>query len=58
MVKAIPDGYAGVTSTTSSSATRPRDRLLQKAFGATEVMRFPGPDGKIGHAELQDRRRQ
>ena len=23
-----------------------------KAFGATEVMRFPGPDGKIGHAEI------
>jgi PhnB protein len=25
----------------------------KKAFGATERMRMPGPDGKIGHAELQ-----
>jgi len=25
----------------------------QQAFGATEVMRFPMPDGKLGHAEIK-----
>jgi PhnB protein len=25
----------------------------KKVFGATEIMRMPGPDGKIGHAELK-----
>ncbi len=27
--------------------------FYKKAFGATELMRLPQPDGKIGHAELQ-----
>jgi len=26
--------------------------FYKKAFGAKEVMRMPGPDGKIGHADL------
>ena len=27
--------------------------FYQKAFGATELFRFPTPDGKIGHAEIK-----
>jgi PhnB protein len=27
--------------------------FYKKAFGATEVMRMPGPGGTIGHAEIQ-----
>jgi len=28
-------------------------QFYQKAFGATELMRFPGPNGKIMHAEMK-----
>jgi len=28
-------------------------QFYQKAFGAKELMRFPGPNGKIMHAEIQ-----
>ena len=27
--------------------------LYKQAFGATELMRFPGPGGSIGHAEIR-----
>jgi PhnB protein len=27
--------------------------FYKKAFGATELFRFPAPDGKIGHAEIK-----
>jgi PhnB protein len=27
--------------------------FYKKAFGATELFRFPTPDGKIGHAEIK-----
>lgn len=53
MVQAIPTGYAGVTPyLIIRDASRAID-FYKKAFGATELMRFPGPDGKIGHAELK-----
>jgi PhnB protein len=53
MVNAIPDGYAGVTSYLIFRDAAGAIDYYKKAFGATEVMRFPGPDGKIGHAELK-----
>ncbi len=28
-------------------------QFLTRAFGFTERMRMPGPDGKVGHAELE-----
>jgi PhnB protein len=52
-IKAIPDGYHSVTP---YLAVRDANRALayyKEAFGATELMRFPGPDGKIGHAEIK-----
>ena len=52
-VTAIPDGYHTVTPyLTINGAARAID-YYQRAFGATELMRFPGPDGRIAHAEIQ-----
>jgi PhnB protein len=53
MVQAIPAGYAGVTAyLIIHGAARALD-YYKKAFGATEVMRFPGPDDTIAHAEIK-----
>ena len=53
MVQAIPAGYAGVTAyLIIRGAARALD-YYKKAFGATEVMRFPGPNDTIGHAEIK-----
>ena len=53
MVQAIPAAYAGVTPyLIVRDAVRMLD-FYKKAFGATEVMRLPGPDGRIGHAEIK-----
>jgi PhnB protein len=53
MVQAIPAGYAGVTPyLIVRDATRAID-FYKNAFGATELMRFPAPGGKIAHAELK-----
>ena len=53
MVQPIPAGYAGVTSYLIIRDAASAIDYYKKAFGATEVMRFPGPDGKVGHAELK-----
>jgi PhnB protein len=53
MVQAIPAGYAGVTAyLIIQGAARALD-YYKKAFGATEIMRFPGPDDTIAHAEIK-----
>ncbi|TMH37056.1 MAG: VOC family protein [Betaproteobacteria bacterium] len=53
MVQPIPTGYTGVTPyLIIRGATRVLD-FYKKAFGAVELMRFPGPDGTIGHAEMK-----
>jgi PhnB protein len=52
-VNPIPDGYHTVTPyLIVKDATSALD-FYQKAFGATELFRMPGPDGKIGHAEIK-----
>ena len=53
MVQAIPTGYAGVTPYLIVRDAANLIDFYKKAFGATELMRFPGPDGKIGHAEIR-----
>ncbi len=51
--KYIPEGYHSVTpSLTPHDASAAID-FYQRAFGATEVYRLPGPDGKVMHAELK-----
>jgi PhnB protein len=53
MVQAIPAGYAGVTAyLVIRGAARALD-YYKKAFGAKELMRFPGEKGTIGHAEIR-----
>jgi len=52
-VKAIPEGYRTVTPyLTVQNAARAVD-FYKRAFGAKEVTRMDGPDGKIAHAELK-----
>lgn len=52
-VKPIPQGYHAVTPyLIIKGASRAID-FYKKVFGATEIMRFPGPNGTIGHAELK-----
>jgi PhnB protein len=52
-VKAIPEGYEGsIPYLSCKDATRAIE-FYKKAFGATELMRMPAPEGKIGHAEIQ-----
>jgi PhnB protein len=52
-VKPIPEGYHSLqTYLAVEDAARAID-FYKQAFGADEILRMPGPDGKIGHAELQ-----
>jgi PhnB protein len=52
-VNPIPEGYHTLTPYLAvEDAARAID-FYKKAFGAEEVLRMPGPDGKIAHAELQ-----
>jgi PhnB protein len=53
MVQAIPTAYAGVTPYLIIRHAGRAIEFYKKAFGATELMRFPGPDGTIGHAEIK-----
>jgi PhnB protein len=53
MVQAIPAGYAGVTPYLIISGAARALEFYKKAFNAKEVMRFPGENGTIGHAEIK-----
>jgi PhnB protein len=52
-VKAIPDGYHSITPNITVSDAAAALAFYQKAFGAEEISRMPGPGGKIMHAELR-----
>ncbi|HEV7683630.1 MAG TPA: VOC family protein [Pyrinomonadaceae bacterium] len=52
-VKPIPEGYHTVTSYLIIEGAADAIEYYKKAFGATELFRFPTPDGKIGHAEIK-----
>jgi uncharacterized glyoxalase superfamily protein PhnB len=54
MTKPIPDGFHTVTPTLIVKGASDAIEFYKKAFGAQEIMRFPGPDGKtIMHAEIK-----
>ena len=52
-VNAIPVGYEGATPYLIIKDAARALEFYQKAFGATEVMRIPAPEGKVGHAEIK-----
>ena len=52
-VSPVPEGYTTATPYLIVKGAAAAIDFYTNAFGATEVMRFPMPDGKIAHAELQ-----
>jgi PhnB protein len=52
-VKPIPDEYPQLTPYICVDGAEEAIDFYKKVFGARERMRMPGPDGKIGHAEVQ-----
>jgi PhnB protein len=52
-VKPIPEGYHSVTPYLIVRGGVEAIEFYKKAFGATELFRFPAPGGKIGHAEIK-----
>ena len=52
-VKPIPEGYHSLQIYLAVEDASKAIEFYREAFGAEEVMRMPGPDGKIAHAELQ-----
>ena len=52
-VKPIPAGYHSVTPYLACGDAAGAIGFYKKAFGAKEILRVPGPRGKIGHAEVQ-----
>ena len=52
-VKAIPEGYQTVTPDLALRHAARAIEFYKRAFGASELMRFNTPDGKIGHAEIK-----
>src|ERR1017187_7880393 len=52
-VTPIPEGYHTLTVYLIVRDAAAAIDFYKRAFGATENLRMPGPDGKIGHAELK-----
>ena len=50
---AVPEGYHSVTPYLVVTGADKLIAFMQKAFGATVNFKLEGPDGKIGHAEMQ-----
>jgi PhnB protein len=52
-VKPIPDGYPQVVPYLCVDGAAAAIDFYRDVLGATERMRMPAPEGKVGHAELQ-----
>ena len=52
-VRPIPDDYPQVIPYLTIDGAADAIDFYVKVLGAKERMRMPGPDGKIGHAELE-----
>lgn len=48
-----PDGYNSVSPYLIVAGASETIAFLEQALGATELRRFPGPDGKLMHAEVR-----
>lgn len=53
MAKPIPDGYPRVTPYLIVDGADAAIEFYRSVLGATERMRLPAPEDKIGHAELE-----
>jgi PhnB protein len=51
-VQPIPEGYPRLSPYLCVDGAARAIEFYTEVLGATEKMRMPGPDGKIGHAEL------
>jgi len=51
-VKAIPPGYHTITPNITVKDAAKAIEFYKSAFGAQEIMRMPGPGGRIMHAEM------
>ena len=52
-VNAIPDGYTSLTPYLVCKGAAKAIDFYTKVFGAQEMLRMPGPDGQIMHAEVK-----
>ena len=52
-VSFTPAGYHSVTAYLACGDAARAIDFYKAAFGATEVMRMPGPRGRVGHAEVK-----
>jgi len=52
-VKPIPENYHSVTPYLIVNGAAKAIDFYKKAFGATELMRFPGPNNTVMHAEIK-----
>src|SRR5437016_3090734 len=52
-VKPIPEGYHTATPYLYIRGAAEAIEFYKKAFNAEELLRFPMPGGKIGHAEIK-----
>jgi len=52
-VKAFAEGYHTATPYLIVKGAARAIDFYKKVFGATELLRFPGPGGKLGHAEIR-----
>jgi PhnB protein len=52
-VKSIPEGYHSLTPYLIVDGAAAAIDFYVKALGAVEVMRMPGANGRIGHAEIR-----
>lgn len=52
-VQPVPPGYHNVTPYMIVDGAAKAIEFYKKAFGATELLRMPGAEGKITHAEIK-----
>ena len=52
-VRPIPEGYHSITPALTCRDAARAIEFYKKAFGATEIARMAGPDGRVNHGELR-----
>ena len=52
-VKPVPEGYPRLMPYLHVDGAAAAIEFYERVFGARERLRLPGPDGRLGHAELE-----